>query len=568
MKLKNTFFYTLRENVKDEDSNSGNFLVRAGMIKKTSAGVYMYLPMGLKVFNKIQDIVREEMNDAGAQEVSMPALISEDVYVASGRRANFGSSMFSLKDRFGKPFVLGPTHEELFAMAAQMKIRSYKDMPFNIYQFQTKFRDEPRPRFGLIRVREFVMKDAYTFDTDLDGLNVSYQKMFDAYKKSFDRMKLDYKIVHADTGVMGGLLSEEFQAVTPIGEDTLVLCDSCDYASNIEVSECITTPKTSDTELLEKELVETPHSRTIEEVTDFLNETADKFVKTLIYSIDSKPFAVMVRGDRDVNEVKIQKLMGANEVMLADAETVVQVTGAAVGFAGPVDIKCPVLMDNEVAQMQNFIIGANQTGYHYKNVNLRDFTVFKTADLRNIQEGDICPKCGGRIHFAKGIEVGNTFKLGTKYSNALNLKYLDQNNQLQPVWMGSYGIGIGRCMAAVAEQYCDENGLKWPVSVAPYEVAIVLISGKDEVQTALSEKLYADMKKAGIDVLLDNRDERPGVKFKDMDLIGIPYRLTVGKKAAENIVEFKSRDGQISMDLNADDAVSVLLDLISKEKTH
>lgn len=568
MKLKNTFFYTLRENVKDEDSNSGNFLVRSGMIKKTSAGVYMYLPMGLKVFNKIQEIVREEMNDAGAQEVSMPALISEDVYVASGRRANFGSSMFSLKDRFNKPFVLGPTHEELFAMAAQMKIRSYKDMPFNIYQFQTKFRDEPRPRFGLIRVREFVMKDAYTFDTNLDGLNISYQKMFDAYKKSFDRMKLDYKIVRADTGVMGGLLSEEFQAVTPIGEDTLVLCDSCDYASNIEVSECITKENTEAVELLEKELVETPHARTIEEVTDFLNEPAVKFVKTLIYSIDGKPYAVMVRGDRDVNEVKIQKLMGANEVMLADAETVVTVTGATVGFAGPVDIKCPVLMDNEVAQMTNFIIGANQTGYHYKNVNLRDFTVFKTADIRNIQEGDICPKCGGRIHFAKGIEVGNTFKLGTKYSDALNLKYLDQTNQLQPVWMGSYGIGIGRCMAAVAEQYCDENGLKWPVSVAPYEVAIVLISGKDEVQTALSEKLYADMKKAGIDVLLDDRDERPGVKFKDMDLIGVPYRLTVGKKASENMVEFKSRDGQISMDLNADDAVATLLDLINKEKAH
>ena len=568
MKLKNTFFYTLRENVKDEDSNSGNFLVRSGMIKKTSAGVYMYLPMGLKVFNKIQEIVREEMNDAGAQEVSMPALISEDVYVASGRRANFGSSMFSLKDRFNKPFVLGPTHEELFAMAAQMKIRSYKDMPFNIYQFQTKFRDEPRPRFGLIRVREFVMKDAYTFDTNLDGLNISYQKMFDAYKKSFDRMKLDYKIVRADTGVMGGLLSEEFQAVTPIGEDTLVLCDSCDYASNIEVSECITKENTEAVELLEKELVETPHARTIEEVTDFLNEPAVKFVKTLIYSIDGKPYAVMVRGERDVNEVKIQKLMGASEVILADAETVVTVTGAAVGFAGPVDIKCPVLMDNEVAQMTNFIIGANQTGYHYKNVNLRDFTVFKTADIRNIQEGDICPKCGGRIHFAKGIEVGNTFKLGTKYSDALNLKYLDQTNQLQPVWMGSYGIGIGRCMAAVAEQYCDENGLKWPVSVAPYEVAIVLISGKDEVQTALSEKLYADMKKAGIDVLLDDRDERPGVKFKDMDLIGVPYRLTVGKKASENMVEFKSRDGQISMDLNADDAVATLLDLINKEKAH
>ena len=568
MKLKNTFFYTLRENVKDEDSNSGNYLVRSGMIKKTSAGVYMYLPMGLKVFNKIQEIVREEMNDAGAQEVSMPALISEDVYVASGRRANFGSSMFSLKDRFGKPFVLGPTHEELFAMAAQMKIRSYKDMPFNIYQFQTKFRDEPRPRFGLIRVREFVMKDAYTFDTNLDGLNISYQKMFDAYKHAFDRMKLDYKIVRADTGVMGGLLSEEFQAVTPIGEDTLVLCDNCDFSSNIEVSECVTTASDAQVDLLEKELVETPHARTIEEVTDFMGETADKFVKTLIYSIDGKPYAVMVRGDRDVNEVKIQKLMKANEVVLADADTVVQVTGAAVGFAGPIDIKCPVLMDNEVAQMHNFIIGANKTGYHYKNVNLRDFTVQTTADIRNIQEGDICPKCGGRIHFAKGIEVGNTFKLGTKYSEALNLKYLDQNNQLQPVWMGSYGIGIGRCMAAIAEQNCDENGLKWPVSVAPYEVAIVLISSKDEAQTALSEKLYADMKKAGIDVLLDDRDERPGVKFKDMDLVGIPYRLTVGKKAAENMVEFKSRDGQISMDLNADDAVSTLLDLINKEKAH
>ncbi|MBQ7888132.1 MAG: proline--tRNA ligase [Erysipelotrichaceae bacterium] len=568
MKLKNTFFYTLRENVKDEDSNSGNYLVRSGMIKKTSAGVYMYLPMGLKVFNKIQEIVREEMNNAGALEVSMPALISEDVYVASGRRANFGSSMFSLKDRFGKPFVLGPTHEELFAMAAQMKIRSYKDMPFNIYQFQTKFRDEPRPRFGLIRVREFVMKDAYTFDTNLDGLNVSYQKMFDAYKKSFDRMKMDYKIVRADTGVMGGLLSEEFQAVTPIGEDTLVLCDHCDFSSNIEVSECIAPVKDENVTEFDKELVETPHSRTIEEVTEFMGESADKFVKTLIYSIDSKPYAVMVRGDRDVNEVKIQKLMHANEVVLADADTVVQVTGAAVGFAGPIDIKCPVLMDNEVAAMHNFIIGANKTGYHYKNVNLKDFTVEKTADIRNIQEGDICPKCGGRIHFAKGIEVGNTFKLGTKYSDALNLKYLDTKNQLQPVWMGSYGIGIGRCMAAIAEQYCDENGLKWPVAVAPYEVAIVLISGKDEVQTTLSEKLYKEMKAAGIDVLLDDRDERPGVKFKDMDLIGVPYRLTVGKKASENIVEFKSRDGQISMDLNADDALKTLKDLINQAKAH
>ncbi|MEG0563953.1 proline--tRNA ligase [Anaerorhabdus sp.] len=541
MKLKNSFFYTLRENVKDEDSKSSNLLVRAGMIKKSSAGDYMILPLGYKTLNNITQIIREEMNATDCQELIMPALLPEEVYVASGRREGFGKSMFSLKDRFGKPFVLGPTHEELFAIAAQMKIRSYKDLPFSLYQIQTKYRDEPRPRFGLIRVREFIMKDAYTFDSDEAGLDLAYSKQFNAYKKIFDRLGLDYKIVRADTGVMGGLLSEEFQAVTDIGEDILVLCDNCDYASNIEVAGCVNTDEATTLETMKLECVETPNARTIEEVVDFLKQPASKFVKTLVYKVDDKVVACMVRGNREVNETKLRKLFNATEVELADADTVVKVTGAGVGFAGPIDIKCELIMDEEVSVMHNFITGANKTGYHYIGVNTTDFKADKIADIRNIQEGDTCPKCGGKIYFKHGIEVGNTFKLGTKYSNALGLEYLNAENQLKPVWMGSYGIGPARCMAAIAEQYADEDGLIWPINIAPYKAAVVLISVKDEVQTELANKIYDTFMKEGIDTLLDDRDERPGVKFKDMDLIGIPYRITVGKKAAEGIIEFKKR---------------------------
>ncbi|MBR2676772.1 MAG: proline--tRNA ligase [Solobacterium sp.] len=541
MKLKNSFFYTLREDVKDEDSKSGNLLVRAGFIKKNSAGVYMMLPMGFKVMQNIEAIIREEMDATGCQELSMPSLIPEEIYVSSGRRAGFGNSMFSLNDRKNQPYVLGPTHEELFAIAAKMKIRSYKDMPFSLYQIADKFRDEPRPRYGLIRVREFHMKDAYTFDKDEAGLDEAYAKQFQAYKNVMDRLGLDYKIVRADTGVMGGLLSEEFQAVTPLGEDILVLCDSCDFASNIEVSPAISVApedvKTEET----LTLVETPNSRTIEEVVDFLKKPVSKFVKTLIYNVDGNPVAVMVRGDRDVNETKLRKLLNANEVELAEPEMVMNATGAEIGFAGPIGIKCPLVMDNEVSYMTDFVVGANKTGYHYTGVNQNDFKADHTADIRNIVEGDICPNCGGRVHFAHGIEVGNTFKLGTKYSKALDLQYLDANNQLQYVWMGSYGIGPGRCMAALAEQKSDEDGLCWPVNIAPYKAAIVLISLKDEQQVQAAEELYDALRKAGIDVLLDDRDERPGVKFKDMDLIGIPYRITVGRGIKDGKVELKIR---------------------------
>ena len=555
MRLKNSYFFTLRENVKDEDSVSSNMLVRAGMIKKSSAGCYMMLPLGWRILQKIEAIIRDEMEKADSQELLMPALIPEDVYIASGRREGFGASMFSLKDRKGQPYVLGPTHEELFAIAAKMQIRSYKDMPFSLYQLQTKFRDEPRPRYGLIRVREFIMKDAYTFDKDEAGLDVSYQKQFNAYKNIMDRLHLEYRIVRADTGVMGGLLSEEFQALAPLGEDILVLCDDCGLSSNIEV--CAAKPELASVEdtLEELTLVETPNSRTIEEVVDFLHRDVKKFVKTLIYNIDGTPVAVMVRGDRDVNEVKLRKLYGAANVELADPETVVKVTNADIGFAGPVGIGCELIMDEEVAHMYNFVTGANKTGYHYTGVNQRDFKASKVADLRNIQDGDICPVCGGRVHFAHGIEVGNTFKLGTKYAKALDLQYLDSNNQLQYVWMGSYGIGPARAMAALAEQNVDENGINWPKDLAPYQVAIVIISMKDEQQVSIANKLHDELQAAGIEVILDDREERPGVKFKDMELIGIPYRITVGRGVKDGKVELKPRIGD-SVEVAIEDAVS------------
>ena len=563
MRLKNSYFFTLREDAKDEDSISSNLLVRGGFIKKSSAGIYMMLPMGWRIMQKIMNIIRDEMDKTGCQELLMPALIPEDIYIASGRRAGFGHDMFSLKDRKGQNYVLGPTHEELFAIAAKMQIRSYKDMPFSLYQFETKFRDEPRPRYGLIRVREFIMKDAYTFDKDEAGLDVAYQKQFNAYKNIMNRLHLNYVIVRADTGVMGGLLSEEFQALAPMGEDTLVLCDSCDFASNIEVAPC--KPEIPAEKEEEKELVleATPHSRTIEEVADHFHLPAKKFVKTLIYSVDGKPVAVMVRGDRDVNETKLRKFLKATEVELASPSVVEEVTHAEVGFAGPIGIDCPVYADEEVKYMQNFIVGANKTGYHYCNVNLKDFKAEAFADLRNIMEGDICPNCGGRIHFAHGIEVGNTFKLGTKYSKALDLQYLDANNQLQYVWMGSYGIGPARAMAALAEQNSDENGINWPKDLAPYQAAIIIISTKDEAQNEAAEKLYEQLEKAGVEVLLDDRDTRPGVKFKDMDLIGIPYRITVGRGIKDGMVELKPRTGE-KVDVPVDKAAEMLIEELKK----
>ncbi|WP_286357353.1 proline--tRNA ligase [Faecalibaculum rodentium] len=562
MKLSESFFYTLRENARDEDSISSNLLVRAGMIKKVSNGIYMIMPMGKKVLKNIEEIVREEMDAKGAQELLMPAIIPEEVYIKSGRREAFGDNMFTLKDRYGKSYSLGPTHEELFTVAAAMDGRSYKDFPYNLYQIQHKYRDEPRPRFGLIRVREFIMKDAYTFDINQEGLDAGYAKMYDAYCRIFDRLGLDYRIVKADTGVMGGLLSEEYQALSSIGEDTVVHCPSCGFSSNLEITEVPDTAAMDASDPLEMEKRHTPNAGTIEEISAFLEREPSDFVKTLIYDADGKLYAFCLPGDRELNETKAGKLLGALELTLATPEQVQEATKAAVGFAGPVGLDIPVILDRQVLKKKNFIVGANETDNHFLNVNVTDFEPWKVADISQVREGDICPNCGEPLAFEHGIEVGNLFKLGTKYAESMDLKYLDENNQLQPVWMGSYGIGLERCMAAVADQHHDEAGLIWPLEIAPFQIAIVPVSMKNETQAKAALKLYEDLKAAGVQVVLDDRPERAGVKFKDMELIGIPYRVTVGRGIDSGMVEWTERESGVREEIPVDMVKERILSLI------
>lgn len=562
MKLKSSYFYTLRENVKDEDSISGNLLVRSGYIKKVSSGVYMFLPLGLKVLENIKRIIKEEMDGTGAQELLMPSMIQEDIYESCGRVEALGNSMFHLKDRYNKPYVLGPTHEELFTIAAKSMVRSYKDLPFTIYQDAPKFRDEARPRYGLIRVREFFMKDAYSFDKDYAGLDISYKKMYDAYKNIFDRINLKYVIVRADTGVMGGTLSEEFQAVTDIGEDILVLCDKCDYASNMEVAMLKINNQKEKKKTLE--LVDTPNQETIEEVSKYLNISEKKTVKAMLMNVDNKLYAFFIRGDRSLNETKVLKLLNAKEINFAD-DSLISLSNACPGFTGPINlIGATIVIDEEIKQMSNFVVGANKKGYHYINVNVEDFKYDISGDISNVLEGDICPNCGGKLYFKKGIEVGNTFKLGTKYSEKLGLTYLDENNKINNVVMGCYGIGPGRILASVVEQNNDEKGMIFPLSIAPFKVAIAALNTKDEKCMEISNSLYEELNNNGIETLLDDRDERPGVKFNDLDLIGIPIRITVGKKIGDNLVEFKLRKDSDSKDINIDDVVSIVKEYINE----
>ncbi|MBR5755453.1 MAG: proline--tRNA ligase [Erysipelotrichaceae bacterium] len=555
MKLKDSYFFTLREDVKDEDSVSGNLLVKAGYIKKTSAGVYMMLPLGLRVQNNIENIIRRHMNETGAQEVKMPALIAAEYYEESGRMKGFGPSIFKLKDRNDKDMVLGPTHEELFAYAAKSMIRSYKNMPFNLYQFQTKYRDEPRARFGLVRVKEFVMKDAYSFDVDEKGLDVAYQKMFDAYKKSFDEMGIDYRIVKADTGVMGGLLSEEFQAIAPLGEDTVIYCDDCGYSSNREVSKVVARKFDKDEEERPIREIETPGYESIEEVASFLGIDMVDTVKALLLNVDGKLVICFINGERELNDSKLLKLLDAQEVGFADDE-LIATSNAVPGYCGPIGLDCKVVVDNEVLNMKNFCCGANKKGYHYVDANVGDISYDIVGDIVNAMNGDVCPVCGKPLKFTKGIEVGNTFKLGTKYSKAMDLQYLDVDNSLKDVWMGSYGIGLGRTMAAIVEQNNDEKGIIWPDNIAPYKYIILLMSTKDETQVKVANELYDRLLEAGIETILDDREERPGVKFNDAELIGIPYRITVGKKAGEGIVELKSRRNEEVREISIEDLVN------------
>lgn len=562
MKLKESYFYTLREDAKDEDSKSGNLLVRSGMIKKTSAGVYMMLPLGLRVISKIKNVIKEEMDATGAQELLMPSLIPSEVYESCGRLSAFGSSMFHLKDRANHEMVLGPTHEELFTIAAKSYVSSYKDLPFTLYQMADKFRDEARPRYGLIRVKEFIMKDAYSFDKDDEGLDISYKKMYDAYNRIFDRCKVDYKIVRADVGAMGGSLSEEYQAITDVGEDTLVLCDSCNYASNMEVAEHTIIPDKE--EELEMELVETPNKETIEEVSEFLNVSTSKTVKALLMNVNDELVVFFIRGDREFNESKASKLFGVSEINFANDE-LIATSNAVPGFTGPVDLNAKIIIDKELLSMKNFVVGANKAGCHYKNTNIKDFKYDEVADISSVLEGDICPVCSGKIYFKKGIEVGNLFKLGTKYSEHLGLTYLNEENKECPVVMGCYGIGVGRILASVVEQHNDDHGIIFPMEIAPFKVSIVVINTNDDVTMNYANKLHDDLEDNGIDTLLDDRSERPGVKFNDMDLIGIPIRITIGRGLENGELEVKLRNKSESENIKTTEIIEYVKSLIEKE---
>ena len=548
MKMSNMLISTLREVPAEAEINSHKLMLRAGMIRKMASGIYNYMPLGLKVLKKVEDIIRDEMNEAGAQEFLASAVLPAELWQESGRWDVYGEEMFRLKDRNNRDFCLGPTHEEVFTDIARNEIKSYKQLPVNLYQIQTKYRDERRPRFGVMRSREFIMKDAYSFDKDQAGLDVSYDKMHDAYVKIFNRCGIDAKCVEADSGAIGGANSAEFMVKSEVGEDDVVFCSACDYAANIEKAEA-TPEKAEVEELLEMEKVATPDSRGIYEVSEFLKVSPKKTVKLLMFNVDGKIVGVVVRGDREVNEVKVANAAQASgDIIMASNEEYTKATNCEPGFGGPVGIKVDLLLvDEEVANMYNMILGANETGYHLKNVNYgRDFEGV-VGDFRKIESGEKCPKCGSEVTIARGTEVGHIFKLGTKYSAAMNATFIDENGKNVPFVMGCYGIGVTRTMASIIEQHHDENGIIWPLSVAPYHVSVIPVNIKDEAQMKIANKLYDELRKIGVDAILDDRNERPGVKFKDSELIGIPMRVTVGKKITDGEVEFKLRDGEMEV---------------------
>ena len=567
MRLSKYLLPTLREVPAEAEIESHKLMLRAGMMRKLASGVYSYLPLGLKALRNVEKIIKNEMENEDAVELLMPALLPAESYMASGRWEVFGSSMFRLKDRGNRDFCLGPTHEEIFTDTVKNSIKSYKQLPLILYQSQTKYRDEARPRFGVIRSREFVMKDAYSFDVDEKGLDVSYDKMYRAYRKAFDKMELDYIVVDADSGAMGGSGSQEFMVKSDIGEDTIVYCEKCGYSANIEKAQCIAEKCDDNGEMKDYEKIHTPNSKTIEELTEFLKSNPKCFAKTLIYRADDKFVAVMVRGDRDVNEVKLANHLGAVEVELAAPADVIEITHAQVGFAGPIGIDIDVLADNEVANMKNFIVGANETDYHYINVNInKDFTPAFVGDFRNSTPGDECPHCHeGKVKVCKGIEIGHIFKLGKKYTEALECTYLDENGKKAVPIMGCYGIGVNRCIAAIIEQNCDERGIIWPMSVAPFKVIVVSANSKDASQVELADKIYNELKANGVEVLYDDRNERAGVKFNDADLIGIPLRITAGKKSGEGIVEFKERRSGEVTEMTPEDAVKKCIEIIKSQ---
>ena len=545
MRYSEIFLPTLREVPSDAEIISHQLMIRTGMIRKLTSGIYTYLPLGYRVIQKVEKIIREEMNRAGAQEIYMPTIQPRELWEESGRWNHYGKELLRFRDRHERECCLGPTHEEVVTDLVRNEIKTYRQLPKNLYQIQTKFRDEIRPRFGVMRCREFSMKDAYSFDVNEEGVDISYKKMFDAYSRIFQRCGLKFRAVEADTGSIGGSFSHEFMVIADSGEDALVFCSNCEYAANLEKAEVaiLNRREIRKEEFLPLELVHTPDMKSIEEVCAFLNVTPSDVVKTMIYSADNVPVAVLVRGDEEVNEIKVKNYLGCDAVEKASDDMIYDVTGAPRGFAGAVGIKAKMIADYSLINMANFVMGANKPDYHVKNVNIgRDFSVDAFADLRIVRENDLCPRCGSPLKFARGIEVGHVFKLGTKYSKAMKAIYLDKNGKEQYMVMGCYGIGIGRTVAAAIEQNYDENGIIWPLPIAPYHVIITPVNVNDEPIRRVSEDLYKSLLEKGIEVILDDRDERAGVKFKDADLIGIPLRVTVGHKSlADGRIEIKIR---------------------------
>lgn len=568
MRFSQMLVPTMRENPAEAEIVSHQLMLRAGLMRKLASGVYSFLPMGYRTFRKIEEIIRQEMDRIGGQELLMAALLPAESYQVSGRWDVFGPEMFKLKDRNGRDFCLGPTHEEIFTETVKNTVKSYRSLPIILYQIQTKYRDERRPRFGVIRSREFMMKDAYSFDKDDQGLNASYEQIYNAYCRIFQRCGLDYMVVDADSGAMGGSGSQEFMVRSEIGEAVIAHCLSCGYAANEEKAECYPIApynvKSSESEALKIEKVATPDVKTIDELMEFFGCTSDHFAKMLIYKADGRIVGAMVRGDRALNETKLQNLLGCTALEMADAQTVEFITGAAVGFAGPIGMRIELIIDQEVEEMRALIVGANETGYHFKNVEVhRDFKPTFIKDIRQVAKGDPCPHCNMPVSITRGVEVGHIFKLGTKYSQAMDCVYLDEKGQKQVMVMGSYGIGINRTMAAIIEQNYDENGIVWPLAVAPYQVIIIPVKFEDIAMMDLAEKLYHQLQSLGIEVIIDDRNERAGVKFKDADLIGIPIRIVIGKKAAEGLVEYKNRKDSKVVELTINQAIEVVKHSIS-----
>lgn len=563
MKLSQYFTPTLREAPNEAEIVSHKLMLRAAMIKRLASGIYIYMPLGHRVLKKIENIVRTSMNEAGAVELLMPSVQPAELWQESGRWSKYGKELLRIQDRHNRDFCLGPTHEEVITDLAKSTVHSYKQLPLNLYQIQTKFRDEVRPRFGLIRGREFIMKDAYSFDIDDEASQASYGKMAEAYRKIFERCGLNYKMVEADTGAIGGNYSHEFMVLANTGEDAVISCSNCDYAANIEKAPAmvVSAPTLTEADMQE---VHTPGAHTVEEVAGLLGVSVEQVVKTIIVNTDGKLMAILVRGDHEANLIKLKNHLNAANVEMATPAEIIS-TGAAVGFSGPAGLNIPIYADSSVEGINNQVIGAGKKDYHYTGAKFgRDYQVTATGDFRNAQEGDKCCNCcEGSYVITRGIEVGHIFKLGTRYSESMQAKFLDKNGKQQYLYMGCYGIGVSRIAAAAIEQNHDDDGIIWPVPIAPFEVVVVPLNSNEPEIMEYAEKLYNSLKKNGVDVIFDDRNERAGVKLSDADLIGYPLRVTVGKKTfADNLVEITVRRGKQTAQVHKDSACQTVMDTL------